>query len=184
MSHYYIFPVGDWSGDGHAFVAEFIIKGEASLAQVRDIHFNNDWIGELCAEYEDKYIEASIMQALPCPQLGYKFLEALADKFNLEKHESDNENVSDGYRLEMNYESLIELWVFLLNQFDNSLKLEVVSPPMSKYYKKYKGLGINQSLIEGSINFYGYDEKGRHLKTPGYGVWDDCDSNEFYLDCN
>ena len=45
---------------------------------------------------------------------------------------------------------IVNIWVFLLNHVDGSLELSVLDIP--------------------SINFYGYDEKKRHLNTPGYGV--------------
>lgn len=49
-------------------------------------------------------------------------------------------------------EVLVDIWFYLLNHVDPSLHLEKTKMP--------------------SINFYGRDDKGRHLKTPGYGLFE------------
>lgn len=84
-------------------------------------------------------------------------------------------------------ESLIEVWVFILNALNPELKLQVVSEPTSHKEKTFKFLGkgkVKRTDVSGKINFYGFDSKDRHLKTPGYGVWDGDDDTRYYLDCN
>jgi hypothetical protein len=218
MPYHFIFPIGDWSGDGHAFVAEYMVKSDGTLKDVRETHFANAWLGEICSEYNDNklgvfFFENSFGKA------GVQFAFELAKKhglnilFNddeycdedftfdlltmklkfkdeaLEKsHHSTLKTEQDNYEdflndlcLEMNHDALIEFWIFALNFYNSSLNLEIVSPAMSKYYIKYKGLPFPS---DGEINFYGYDENKRHLNTPGYGVWSGDEESEFYLDCN
>lgn len=196
MSKYYIFPIGDWSGDGHSFVAEFLVKGEVSLQKVREIHFQNDWIGKICSEYDNNSLPASVVYNFPNPEEAKKFLVELLNKHgsnvvkdlkDIEHDEvfnylnmPDDQAQLDDIDITMDYNSLIDFWIFALNQFDENLKLEVVSVAMSPYYIKYKGYPVAKEEIEGNINFYGRDNQGRHLSTPGYGVWS-CDETEFYI---
>ena len=57
MTNYIIFPVGDWSGDGHSCCADFLVKSDKSLEEVREVHFKeNSFIGSLCEEYDDNKI--------------------------------------------------------------------------------------------------------------------------------
>jgi hypothetical protein len=51
-------------------------------------------------------------------------------------------------------ESLFYLWVRLLNYIDSDLSLDPICEDAEP------------------INFYGFDNKGRHLKTPGYGLFE------------
>lgn len=53
-----VFPIGDWSFDGHAFLAEFIVRSSFSLDKVREIHFiENHFLGSLCSEYEQHTLD-------------------------------------------------------------------------------------------------------------------------------
>lgn len=182
MSRYYIFPIGDWSSDGHACVAEYLIKGERPLQEVRETHMANEWLGDLCGEYQENTFYSDTFDSLDHQVVVNQFLKDLVKKHELECT-YDSEYPGEPYEITMTHDSLIEVWVFALNLLNPELKLTIESPAMSKYYIKYKGLPVDKSLIEGDINFYGYDDKNRHLRTPGYGVWIDHDG-EFYLDCN
>jgi hypothetical protein len=51
-------------------------------------------------------------------------------------------------------ESLFTLWISLLNLIDSRLMLTPVVDDAE------------------TINFYGFDDKGRHLNTPGYGLFE------------
>ena len=51
-------------------------------------------------------------------------------------------------------DGIIKLWIAILNKIDPSLHLVIIPKP------KYP-----------TIHFYGYDDKKRHLQTPGYGVF-------------
>lgn len=52
-------------------------------------------------------------------------------------------------------ESLCKIWLACLMQIEPTVHLSIVPTPSRE-----------------SINFYGHDAKGRHLKTPGYGLFD------------
>lgn len=218
MPYHFLFPIGDWSGDGHAFVAEYLVKSEGTLKDVRETHFANKWVGEMCSEYNDNKIGIDLLMDAfeeKGAELAYNLAknsplnlvdsydETYSDEdftFNMldmsfkvkpevlaqKKKESpsrydkyDESSFVQSLSLEMSYEAMIEFWVFALNYYNPQLKLEVVSQAMSKYFVKYKGYPHKP---DGSINFYGYDELKRHLKTPGYGVWSGDEDNEFYLE--
>jgi len=193
MSHYYIFPVGDWSGDGHAYVADFLIKGEKPLQDVRETHFENNWIANICNDYDENYITIEILENFKNKEKTKDFILTLIKKHNLSVMAFYEKNVEvenlfneeyDDVEITLNYNSLIELWVYALNDANPELKLEVISEAMSKYYIKYKGYPVEKEKIEGSIVFSGFDNKNRHLNSPGYGVWTDNEDSEFHLDCN
>lgn len=47
-----IFPIGDYSFDGHAFLANFIVRSSFDIENVRAIHLlENQFLGSLCSEY-------------------------------------------------------------------------------------------------------------------------------------
>lgn len=48
---------------------------------------------------------------------------------------------------------MLRIWMFLLMYSDKDLKLELIEEEYS------------------TINFYGYNEDGKHLETPGYGLF-------------
>lgn len=183
----YIFPVGDWSGDGHAFVAEFVVQSPKSIEEIRETHFANAWIGDLCSEYEDDKIYFGIFEDLDDSQKGIQFLKemVLEHKLNCDGLKGDGTFVDDealmDCDIDMDYHSMIKVWVYLLNSFNPELQLKIVSGALSKYEIKYKGYGVDK--IDGDIHFCGYDDKGRHLNLPGYGVWKGHEM-EFYLACN
>jgi hypothetical protein len=189
MPFHFIFPVGDWSGDGHAYVAQYMIKSEASLKDVRETHFANHWIGDLCSKYGDNTISVEFFIdqnehegrdfALRLVEVhDLTVMENRGKKYHFNNIELDK---FEEMTLKLNHDAMIDIWVWLLNNANGKLKLEIVSPAMSHYFIKYKGYPY---LVDGEINFYGYDEEQRHLNTPGYGVWDDCSDIEFYLNCN
>lgn len=189
MPFHFIFPVGDWSGDGHAYVAEYMVRSEATLKEVRETHFANHWIGELCRDYGDNEISVEFFIDQN-EKDGQDFALSLVKNHDLNVIDNDGEEYDantiklDDFAemtLVINHDAMIAIWVWLLNNANSKLKLEVVSPAISRYFIKYKGYPYT---VDGEINFYGYDEDKRHLKTPGYGVWDDCSDSEFYLDCN
>lgn len=189
MAFHFIFPIGDWSGDGHACVAEYMVRSEASLAQVRETHFANHWIGDLCSEYEDNQVDVSLFINQNESE-GRDFALRLVEVHDLtvigergEEYHFDTIKLHefDTMTLELNHDAMIDVWVWLLNNVNDTLKLEIVSPAMSQYYIKYKGYPYP---VDGEIHYYGYDEQQRHLNTPGYGVWNDSYESEFYLDCN
>lgn len=189
MSSYYIFPIGDWSGDGHAFNADFLVYGEKDLDEVRETHLQeNEFIGNLCKEYNQKIIDVENLKYFLLNIKSSNLKESTINDF-LNKLINDCELKfdSDYEEIYMNPEGLVRLWVFILNILNPDLKLKVVSDATSHKDEKFKLLTkdyVKRKDISNNINFYGCDNKGRHLKTPGYGVWDSFCDTRFYLDCN
>lgn len=191
-----IFEVGDWSGDGHSYCAEFIVEVNKKLEELREIHFKeNDFIGSLCAEYDESYLTVDSLYEFISEKTSPEKAIALINDFiknengnveiyaDFDKEEYINpDNISfkeeDEHTIFFFYpESMLNIWLMLLKVIDDSLEYKIVSEAMSKYYIKYKGYPVEP---DGTMHFYGYDDKNRHLKTPGYGVWSGDGDTEFY----
>lgn len=127
------FPVGDWSDDGHGKCAYYIVESAKSVKEVREAHFKAQKvcgfdIGDICREYGEQSFSDNVRRKLE--DIG----------FDLQIEEIEY----------LTHRDIVNVWVFLLNHVDESLKLCILDIP--------------------SINSYGYDRKKRHLNTPGYGV--------------
>lgn len=71
-----IFPIGDWSFDGHAFLAQFIVRSSFSLDKVREIHFiENHFLGSLCSEYNQSTLDLHIL---------YKFVQKYSNNVDFD----------------------------------------------------------------------------------------------------
>lgn len=193
MPHYMVFPVGDWSVDGHGVCAEFMIKSNKPLQEVREVHLSqNDFIGSIAKDYGQNYVaynyllEGLLEKEGVTEESVQQYLSELFQKQGLELYDFDEEiSKYSSYTCPEEEEptwvidspeQMISIWISILNWFDSALELEVVSEAMSQYYVKYKGYPYKS---EGDIQFYGFDKKNRHLNTPGYGVWVDYDGGEF-----
>ena len=179
--HYYKFPVGDYSFDGHACVANFIVRGQKPLIEVQETHISQPWIGLIASEYDDNTVLQNLVNKLPYPEAGTVFLEALIEKHNLEIEEDDWSEEGNESEIHLTYDSLIELWIFLLNQYNPNLQLEIISPALVFTEKKKIKYLPKGSTIEGSIERYSGQIGG--LQIPGYGVWEDYEG-EFFTNCN
>jgi hypothetical protein len=146
-------------------------------------YISQPWIGLIAYEYQDNALLKMIVNKLPYPEAGAVFLEDLVEKHSLEIEEDDwsEEGEEDETEIHLTYDSLIELWVFLLNQYNPDLQLEVISPALVSTEKKQKKYLPKGSTIEGSIESYAGQRGG--LQIPGYGVWDDYEG-EFFMNCN
>lgn len=188
-----VFPVGDWSVDGHGVCAEFMIKSNKPLQEVREVHLSqNDFIGSIAKDYGQNYVaynyllEGLLEKEGVTEESVQQYLSELFQKQGLELYDFDEEiSKYSSYTCPEEEEptwvidspeQMISIWISILNWFDSTLGLEVVSEAMSQYYVKYKGYPYKS---EGDIQFYGFDKKNRHLNTPGYGVWVDYDGGEF-----
>jgi len=207
MSEYIIFPIGDWSCDGHNSYADFLVKSEKPLQEVRETHLKeNVFIGSLCSDYEDNKIEVQCLYEFLIDYIGEEEAKNVLQKlvnsnFKLIDEEQEfnrligavglaKQSIKDSeIKLSFNNnednlqflvidtpEQMLIIWITILNVINSELKLEIASKAMSAYYIKYKGYPYKPS---GDINFCGYDDKGRHLNTPGYGIWKDYEG-EFY----
>lgn len=141
MTYMIRFPIGDWSDDGHGKCEYFEVQSNHPVQHVREVHFKAPEvigfnIGDMCRNYEE--LSTEVVTKLNAIGIDpNKFLDGEIDP-------------EDYY---MDYESLINIWLAILNYIDPTLELEII-----------------KSKAE-DINFYGIDEKNRHLETPGYGVF-------------
>jgi hypothetical protein len=91
--------------------------------------------------------------------LGFDIGDICCDYHQSEIDESILEKISsvlpawDNERME-NTEALFILWISLLNLIDPRLMLTPIESDAEP------------------INFYGHDDQGRHLNTPGYGLFE------------
>lgn len=196
MTHNIIFPLGDYSFDGHNCVAYFVVKSKKPVEEVRKVHVANNWIGELCKKYRDNKLPFHYCSYFP--QAGITFLKKLVDKYNLttnaikkdgnwvsdelllqeevDEELMESEDWEDFYYVEVNAEALMDFWVFALNQSDSELSLTVKSPALSSHRIKYKGYGVKEFS---NLNPMPFEDNYNQLAFPGYGVWVNHDG-EYY----
>ncbi len=204
MMHYFIFPIGDWSFDGHSCLAKFLVKSNFSLQALREVHFKeNEFIGSLCEDHEDNQISVfklydffeNYISSDEAKKIIQQFVddgfELTDDEAFFAKMRNTNKNREIVLSFEESLENeqfliisspkeMLKIWLTCLKVIDKSLDLEISSEAMSSCFIKYKGYPHQP---EDSIHFYGYDSQGRHLKTPGYGIWANYEG-EFYNFCN
>lgn len=140
------FPIGDWSGDGHEKCDWYIIETakEIILEEVREAHFKaKEVLGFDIGNICSDYAE----DTLSIDQLA-KLKELNYECVSNENDLLNNEDWS------LQSLDVIKIWLFLLNHINPSLELKLIE----------ENIPI--------INFYGYDEKQRHLSNPGYGCFD------------
>lgn len=189
-----IFEIGDWSGDGHSHSAEFLVKSNKGIKELRKVHLKeNQFIGSLCSDYEDnkiaifvlyefftKYMSEekakeeikSLIERIDTEILDYSDInEEWVEDISKISFEEEDEHFLHMY----SQEAMLEIWLKLLKVIEPSFEYEIISEPMSRYYIKYKGY---PDKVDGEFHHYGYID-GTHIDTPGYGTWS-CDESEFY----
>ena len=142
MTHTIRFPVGDWSDDGHGKCEYYNVRSSHSAEHLREVHFKApEVVGFEIGKICSDYEDS---------QLSKDFIDKLTatgmDPNNYgEEYEGSYSMYPDG---------IIKLWLDILIYIDADLELEIIKPPEAE-----------------PINFYGFDEKNRHLDTPGYGLF-------------
>ena len=136
------FPIGDWSNDGHGKCDWFLVDSNKTVQAVREAHFlMKEKLGISIEDIAQDYEENEIFG----PQA--KIFGELGLINLVSYHEEDNV-----YYIEDSHE-MINLWVALLKCVDPTLELTIVD-----------------DLVP-TINFYGVDEKKRHIGFVGYGIF-------------
>lgn len=143
------FPIGDWSGDGHKQCEYYVAVSEKPVEDIREAHFKAPEIvgfeiGDICRPYEDSILERRFYDKLR--ELGYDF-----DLFDEDNEKEDGIELDEEGRPGLSPYGVFRIWLFLLNYIDPSLRLE--------------------ALPIRPLNFFGCDEEGRYLRTPGYGTF-------------
>lgn len=207
MTNYIIFPIGDWSCDGHNCYADFLVKSEKTLDAVREAHLKeNSFIGSLCKDYEDNKIEVQFLyeflteyiNEVEAKNILQSFIESgieLSDEnaqFNnlVKSAKLHSSNIEQEVKLNFNHIDGDNSQFFVIYTPEEMLNiwitiLNVINPDLkleiaSEALSSYyiKYKGYPHEP-SGNINFYGYDVQNRHLDTPGYGIWQDYEG-EFY----
>ncbi|KKM90773.1 hypothetical protein LCGC14_1235230 [marine sediment metagenome] len=155
MEHLIRFPVGDWSDDGHGKCHYFIVRSNKPVQELRELHFSCKEklgfdIGDICRDYEDSELSLDIFDKLQAA--GFD-IEWNSDPDDDEANTKYSRYFAEMKELTMDPEEVFNLWTDILKFLDPDLNLEL-------------------TVVESDdINFYGFDEKKRHLNTPGYGVF-------------
>lgn len=164
MTHIIRFPIGDWSDDGHGKCEYFMVKSNMSVESLRELHFKAPEvigfdIGKMCSEYEESTLDPDIIKKL------------IAIGIDPQTYELTGELAVE--ECWMDEEKLIDIWLDVLKYIDKTIagttndvdNIKVGVTPIWLELDRIKKPDYED------INFYGMDEKNRHLDTPGYGVF-------------
>lgn len=146
-------PVGDWSNDGHGKCDYFIVQSNKPVKEVREAHFKIKEvtgfdIDNFCSGYGENWCDEHNMDILN--KLGFVITEKTYGFDDVTNNDDEDEEngcyvYSDGF---------VEIWIYLLMKVDKDLKLKIID-------EEYE-----------SLTFYGFDDKGRHIGSCGYGLFD------------
>ena len=144
MTYQIKFPVGDWSEDGHCQCKWFTVASNKPVEEVREAHFAAPVnIGIEIGEICKEYQDNVLNADI------FTVLRSRGFDFNL----LDDFDPSRWHECAIYPEGIIHIWLFLLVESDPTLELKIIEDKTP------------------TINQYGYNEKGRHLVTPGYGTF-------------
>jgi hypothetical protein len=140
------FPIGDWSDDGHGKCDWFIIETNKTVEEVREIHFSCKEklgfdIGDLCRDYEEHSINEEITAKLISLGIVEENNPCIIEDERFWPGEAEGSK------------TLCELWLDVLKYLDDTFIWTIVSEDIP------------------CINHYAFDQKKRHLQTPGYGLF-------------
>ena len=136
--------IGDWSSDGHGHCEDFYALSNKKVEEVREAHFLIK--GKTGIDIEkicSEYGETSIDRN----HSDFKLIEALSTKMG------HNDGVNE--ELYFDPEEMAQLWIFLLKKADPGLDITLMADDIP------------------TLNFYGYDDKNRHISQVGYGCFHD-----------
>ena len=136
MKYTFKFAIGDWSNDGHGNCEYFVVQSNKSVEEVREYHYQIKHITGI--DIDNMCCKDNVISNDTCNlfiKLGFNFETDL--------------DINDGIHCDPVL--YVKLWIFLLQQVDKTLKIEIVDIPM--------------------FQFYGFDNKGRHIESSGYGLF-------------
>ena len=164
MTHIIRFPIGDWSDDGHGKCKYFMVKSNMSVQSVRELHFKAPEvigfdIGKMCSDYESSTLDDDIVEKLIAISID-------PQTYNMDGSIAEEECWMDS-------EKLIDIWLDILKYIDKTIAgMPDDVEDITVGIDATAGLELERIKKPDyeDINFYGIDEKYRHLQTPGYGV--------------
>lgn len=154
-------PIGDWSDDGHGQTQDYLIKSNKTVQEIRELYFQAcDKLGfsldgsykksdlSPMADYEDYIFKEETLNALL--DFGVKIDEELVNNLR-EIYKTD----PDEWDNIVNTEELCKIVLEFIKTQDSELILEIIPEPEAPMFQ-----------------FYGYDDKKRHIGYFGYGLFD------------
>ena len=160
MKHKFRIPIGDWSGDGHSQNKDFVIQSNKPVEAVREAYFaasqklgynldsSHDAKKGPCTYYEERTIDNDWYTKL----VGDGILNENDDIRINEDEESGN---PEDETYDVNINMFVGMVLAYLKVGDPELELERIE---------------EESLP--MLQFYGYDDKQRHIGYFGYGLFD------------
>ena len=141
MAYKIRFPVGDWSSDGHGKCEYFFVESRWPVEDVRKIHHQGPEVLGFDIDEICRNYEENTLSDDIMNQLKARGFHLVRPRYFTD----------DDYN--MDAEGVFLLWIDLLKYIEP--KWEYVIP----------------SDTYDDITFYGYDDQGRHISGPGYGVF-------------
>lgn len=143
-------PIGDYSDDDHGKCIYYIIESNKSLEEVRELYFKscelfgNNFSKYLCWDYGDNYLTEDHFEELS--KFGIDFTKIFIDINDILDEFEAEENIN------LDIESYVEILLQFIKISDSDLELKIIEDKLPMF------------------NFYGKDDKGRHIGQFGYGL--------------
>ncbi len=141
MNNLWNIPIGDWSDDGHGKCDWFTIESNFTVEQAREAYFNS-------VEKSGVNICKEVAYEYDDNSVSEKFLNAFPEflEKGLIKHDPEyNEDYIE------DSSDLVEIVCLFIQKYNQEFKYKILDIPM--------------------LPFYGFDEKGRHIRCFGYGLF-------------
>lgn len=144
----FTFSLGDWSDSGHGKSDLFTISSDAeTINEIREAYFKSCLVfplDKMFQKYEEDY--------LSCKN-SYLLKNIGLDPYHYFVFKEDKDGDEYAYAID-GTNSLALFIIDLLNLIDSTLNLKLIK---------------NQNLP--TLQFYGFDDNGRSLDLPGYGLF-------------
>jgi hypothetical protein len=152
MEYKFRIPIGDWSDDGHGKYKDYLIKSNKPLELVRELYFQA--CDKLGFSLDGSYKEKKLTPASNYEDYSFKkdTLQALLD-FGIKLSEEDIEYIKEQESTD-GTELFCDIVLRFIETQDSELKLERIPDENFPMFQ-----------------FYGFDEKKRHIGYFGYGLF-------------
>lgn len=151
MEHTFKLPIGDWSGDGHGKTEDFVIKSNTPIQGVREAYFSAcDKIGFTldghdaktpCGEYEESTVPVERFE-----EMGIHELDTYKEWIEEYKEDGQVEDIDTSEFAQMVLDFIM-----------------IHNPEVE--------LNIVPAEEMPTFQWYGHDEKKRHIGFFGYGLF-------------
>lgn len=205
------FALGDWSGDGHDHCAYALVNSNLTFENLRTLHFMRPELGDLYSKPDESRMSINSLIKMGFLQELRVLIESNSDEVVIYSRSRElctkemskliQPSISDtefealfdenAYDLSLSLELLMQIWLMGLKAVRPQTELLWVQPPsglssgLGSLFTATEVLAIQArgSKPIPTLHFYGVDSQGRHLKVPGYGLFD-LDSTQFFTGMN